>query len=616
MYRTDFIELNNGGHITIASTDVHRTYDNTRIDNCYSEGNTAPSTVFSALDFCDEAMSKSVITNEIWGDFTRHRNDEQLEEETYLAYKEYINDNAVWLWGDLEHGGCFFYNGGVSGKCSLGACYGFLQDSNELKYYSIIRAVDGFTRAESNEIAFSWNGQLLDSQLEPSLQIWYINQGYRDETITDDKTYYGDFSELEGDWVITFTSILETMLGNNQWVDRLIGTTRVPFRVWNNQSLNQSRILKSLNATINVSGLLYGNILGNSEIDPDVNPSIKGGVTEPEGTPGDYPNRSDEIDFSNPDDYTVDAVNSGFITLYNPTKSAIKQFSDFLWTDITDDISQQIKRLIANPLDAVLFIGMCHFHPPTTGIGSVIKYCGISSGVSALLVQPQYYTVDCGSVTVGESLSNFLDYNPYSKAHINLPYVGIQVLDINDIMRSTVEVKYIIDLVTGSALAQVKCTRSERRAGDAQLHAVLYEYPCNVYEQLPLTGSDWRAAVGNLSSLISGAVGVTTGNGAGLGAMASAVASQQVSVVRSGCASGNYGFQGTQNPYLILERPLENVPLNFPTMKGLVCNITYKLSNVHGYTEVDVNSWKSTKILGTEDEMEEIKQLLDTGVYL
>ena len=611
MFRTDYVALNDGNNIIISSTGS--IYDGITTSYCYSEGATAPSTVFSTLSYCDEALRKTVIVPSVFEDFTRHRTDEQLEDETYIATKDFIIANTVWLWGNLEQGGCFYYNGGVSGKCSLGACYGFLKDSDELKYYSIIRAVDGFTRVESNEVAFSWNDLFLDANLEPSLQIWYINGGYRDESITDDSPYYGEWNN---GYEYTNTSILRDMMGDCVWVSSGITQNRHPERIWNNRSQNSSLILKSLNATINTSNLLYGNILGNSEIDPDVNPSIKGGTSEPEGGPGDYPNRSDEVDFTDPDDYTVDAVNSGFITLYNPTKTEVKQFSDFLWTDITDNISQQIKRLIANPLDAVLFIAMCHFHPPTTGIGSVIKYCGISSGVSALLVQPQYYTVDCGEVTVEESLSNFLDYNPYSKAHINLPYVGINSIDINDIMRSTVHVKYVIDLITGSAMAQVKCTRGERREGDAEIKAVLYEFPCNVYQQLPLTGSDWRAAVGNLTSLITGAVGVATGNGAGLGAMASAVASQQVSVVRSGSATGNYGYQGSQKPYLILERPLENVPLNFPTMKGLVCNITYKLGNVHGYTEVDVNSWKSTKILGTEDEMEEIKQLLDTGVYL
>lgn len=611
MFRTDYVALNDGNNIIISSTGS--IYDGITTSYCYSEGATAPSTVFSTLSYCDEAMTKTVIVPSVFEDFTRHRTDEQLEDETYIATKDFIIANTVWLWGNLEQGGCFYYNGGVSGKCSLGACYGFLKDSDDLKYYSIIRAVDGFTRVESNEVAFSWNDLFLDANLEPSLQIWYINGGYRDESITDDSPYYGEWNN---GYEYHNTSILQDMMGDCVWVSSGITQNRHPERVWNNRSQNSSLILKSLNATISTSNLLYGNILGNSEIDPDVNPSIKGGTSEPEGGPGDYPNRSDEVDFTDPDDYTVDAVNSGFITLYNPTKTEVKQFSDFLWTDITDNISQQIKRLIANPLDAVLFIAMCHFHPPTTGIGSVIKYCGISSGVSALLVQPQYYTVDCGDITVVESFSNFLDYNPYSKAHIYLPYVGINAIDINDIMRSTVHVEYIIDLITGSALAQVKCTRGERREGDAELKAVLYEFPCNVYEQLPLTGSDWRAAVGNMISLISGAVGVATGNGAGLGAMASAVASQQVSVVRSGSATGNYGYQGSQKPYLILERPLENVPLNFPTMKGLVCNITYKLGNVHGYTEVDVNSWKSTKILGTEEEMEEIKQLLDTGVYL
>lgn len=616
MYRTDYVGLNDGGNIIISSNEVIDF--STVISFCYSEGCTAPSTVLSTLAYCDEAMSKSQITDNIWSDFARHRTDEQLEEETYLAYKQYIEDNTVWLWGDLEHGGCFYYNGGVTNKCSLGACYGFLKDSDELKYYSIIRAVDGFTRAESNEVAFTWNGQFLDANLEPSLQIWYINQGYRDETITDDSPYYGDWNDVVNNYNYINTSILLSMMGNSTWTDGTISHNRVPVKVWNNTSGATGRILKSLNATINVNNLLYGNILGDSEIDPDVNPSIKGGTTDPAGGKGDYPDRSDEVDFSDPEtDITVDAVSSGFITLYNPTKQQVKDFSNFLWTDITDALSQQIKKIIANPLDAVLFVAMCHFTPPTTGIGSVIKYCGISTGVSALLINKQYFTLDCGSITVQESTSSFLDYNPYSKAYLYLPYVGIQSsIDINDIMGSTVSIKYHIDLISGSALAQVKCERAKRREGDAQISAVMYEFPCNVYEQLPLSATDWRQAISNMISLVSGSAAVATGNGAGLGAMASAVASQQVSVVRSGSISGNYGYIGKQKPYLILERPINNLPANFPMYEGFTSNIQYRLGNLSGYTEVDADSWKSERILGTEDEMKEIKDLLNTGVFL
>lgn len=614
MFRTDHIGMNNGNNITISSTGSM--YDGVMINYCYSEGATAPSTVFSTLSYYDEAMTKTVIVPSVFEDFARHRTDEQLEEETYIATKNFIIANTVWLWGDLEHGGCFYYNGGVSGKCSLGACYGFLKDQNDdtLKSYSIIRAVDGFTRVESNEVAFSWNDLFLDANLEPSLQIWYINGGYRDESITDDSPYYGEWNN---GYEYHNTSILQDMMGDCVWVSAGITQKRHPERVWNNRSADSSLILKSLNATISTSALLYGNILGDSDIDPDVNPSIKGGVTEPEGGSGDYPDKSDDVDFADPEnDVDVDAVNSGFITLYNPTKQEIKSFNDFLWTDITDSLSQQIKRLLANPLDAVLFIAKCHFQPPTTGIGKVITYCGLSSGVSSLVINKQYFTLDCGSLNVEEACENFLDYNPYSKAHLFLPYVGINPIEINDLMRSTISIHYNIDLVTGSALAQVKITREKRREGDAPLNAVMYDFPCNVYEQLPLSASDWRQAVGNLSALISGAVGVATGNGAGLGAMASAVASQQVSVVRSGSASGNYGYVSNQKPYLILERPIENIPANFPMYEGLPCNITYRLGNVHGYTEVETGTFKTDWFLGTEEEMKEIKELLDGGVFL
>lgn len=616
MYREEYLSLNNGDSILINSTSPYSALGGTMY--AYDEGDSMPLSISDTSSACRFAMSKSLLDTAFFNNFLAWRTDAELASDEFLTLRNYFIDNTVWIWGSVDLGGCFYYNGGTGGKCSLGACYGFTKNNEEKKHYQIVTAVDGFTPSEAASVAFSWDGQMLSLDLEPSLQIWYINDGYKDGTITDDLPVYGDWSSDDQAWIYNTTTDLSELLKIPLWEPRAISNpSTVPSRIWYTVQRATDKILKSLNATVQSSIVLYGDITGDAKVDPEVNPAIKGGTTEPDGGQGDYPDRSDNVDFSDPEeDIDVDAVSSGFITLYNPTKQQVKDFSDFLWTDITDALSQQIKKIIANPLDAVLFVAMCHFNPPTTGVSQIIKYCGISTNVGALLINKQYFTLDCGSITVQEATSSFLDYNPYSKANIYLPYVGINSIDINDIMGSTVSIKYHIDLISGSALAQVKCERAKRREGDAQLSAVLYEFPCNVYEQLPLSATDWRAAISNMISLVSGGAAVATGNGAGLGAMASAVASQQVSVVRSGSISGNYGYIGKQKPYLILERPINNLPANFPMYEGFTSNIQYRLGNLSGYTEVDADSWKSERILGTEDEMKEIKDLLNTGVFL
>ena len=99
--------------------------------------------------------------------------------------------------------------------------------------------------------------------------------------------------------------------------------------------------------------------------------------------------------------------------------------------------------------------------------------------------------------------------------------------------------------------------------------------------------------------------------------MASAVAGQQVSIVESGNICAQYGYFGEQKPYLILERPMRALPLNYGQYQGLVSNIYVpNLSYTHGYIEVQRETVWTNGINCTDAEMEEIKDLLYSGVWL
>lgn len=342
-----------------------------------------------------------------------------------------------------------------------------------------------------------------------------------------------------------------------------------------------------------------------------------GGGTIPDQT-------GDDIDDESLTDLnSLTAINSGLVTLYRPTTSELTSFANFLYTGITDSIANQLKKLVTNPLDYVIFVALCKFAPPIYG-REEIAFCGVGSGVSADKIVNQFYDLDCGTIHFREQYRSFLDYSPNSKVKIYLPFGGIHELNIDECMGSAISVKYRIDLLSGSAVAKVKITRDRRDTApfDCSIDSFIYEYPCNVYLTMPLSATDWRGTYQSLVSLAGGVVGGVATGGVG-GAMsiatsvASAVTSNKVSVSRSGQIGSSYGYLGQDDPYLILERPITSVPSQYESWEGLNSNILERVGNMSGYTEIDTDTmWTDSFGYATKEECDMIKELFNGGIYL
>lgn len=340
-----------------------------------------------------------------------------------------------------------------------------------------------------------------------------------------------------------------------------------------------------------------------------------GGVPDKEG---------DDIDDEDLGDLnSLTAINSGLVTLYRPTQAELSSFASFLYTGITDSIADQLKKLVTNPLDYVIFVALCKFAPPIYG-REEIAFCGIGSGVSADKIVNQFYDLDCGSITFNEQFNSFLDYSPNSKLKIYIPYCGVHDLNVDECMGSVISLKYRIDLLSGSAVAKLKITRLRRKTApfDCSINSYIYEFPCNVYLTMPLSATDWRGTYQSLVSLAGGVVGGIATGGVG-GAMsiassvASAVTSNKVSVNRSGQIGSSYGYLGENKPYLILERPITSVPDQFEQWEGLESNILTKIANLNGYTEIDTDTlWSNSFGHATQEECNMIKDIMNGGVYL
>lgn len=262
-------------------------------------------------------------------------------------------------------------------------------------------------------------------------------------------------------------------------------------------------------------------------------------------------------------------------SIYNPTLTQVQSLGSFLWSTSFID---SILKMFNNPMEAVISLHKIFGNPPINGTGN-IKIGYLDTGVSDVnLVSAQYFTIDCGSVDLPEYFGNVLDYNGYTNLSLYLPFVGIVNIDNADVMRSTISVKYQIDVFTGTCLVQVNVQR------DAS-GGILYQYTGNCAVQYPLSsGSYMNIFTSALQGAVFGGLGGASGMvvGATLGAMRGGGAQYE----RSGNFSGNAGAMGVKKPYLIISRPQTQIADNAQTLIGYPTNTYTLISNCTGFTKI------------------------------
>lgn len=328
-----------------------------------------------------------------------------------------------------------------------------------------------------------------------------------------------------------------------------------------------------------------------------------GGESGPGGGTGNFDGAGDDIDI--PGLPTLSAVDTGFITLFNPSAGELRNLANYMWGDLFD--LDTFKKLFADPMDCILGLSIVPVAVPNGG-SKAVSVGNISTGVSMTLAGSQYVEVDCGTLNVNEYWGAYLDYDPFTKAEIYLPYIGTHPLAVDDIMNKSVHVVYHIDILSGACCAYVKC-------GGSVLYSFVGQCSCSI----PITGKDWTNVVnGALSIAASIGTMVATG-GASAPLAASAIASTAVNsmkpnVEKSGSMGGMGGMLGVQTPYLILTRPRQAVPAEQNRFTGYPSFITRKLSDISGYTEIE--SIHLDGIPATEQELSELEILLKGGVIL
>ena len=341
-------------------------------------------------------------------------------------------------------------------------------------------------------------------------------------------------------------------------------------------------------------------------------PNGPGGPSKPGGGDGDQDDTSDPV----PIDDVIDGLSSDFVKLYKITKANLTALSEYM---LQDDFLTNIKKLYADPMDAIISLNT--FPINATGTAGIITTSGVSTGINAVQINNSIIDIDCGTVAMKEYWGSFLDYE--TKISLFLPYVGIQAISTDDFMNDIIHVVYRVDLLSGGFVVFVKNSKG-----------IVHQTTGNMAYHMPVTSIDYSRMY---ASLITGAVGLAgaavTG-GASIAAAKTATASFAAKeafvgnaitngantmqnfhpqIQMSGNFGGNTGICSNKKPYLIIERPVPNVPENYSAIKGNTSNVTVKLGNCSGFTQI--SDMQIKHISATDAEKTQILNLLTSGVY-
>lgn len=362
---------------------------------------------------------------------------------------------------------------------------------------------------------------------------------------------------------------------------------------------------------------------------PDYDP------TDP--TPGSQDGTSDQIGI--PTKPIIDVTNTGFVTLYNPDAIAIRNLAYFMWSGEFVDL---IKKMFSAPFDCLIGLKLI-YAPITTGASQTIWLGNVESDVSAPKITDQFTDFDCGTLNIDGYFGSFLDYSPYTKVTIFLPFIGYKQLNVDEVMNSQIHLTYRIDAYSGACIAFIHVTKT---IGSTTLSSVIYEFDGNCAMDIPFTSGDMSRYVSAILGTAASTAGAVISMGAGaklatqsipitandpwtkndfsnkqtvtglsdLGNGSAELVGGKPQIQRGGSLAGANASMALKQPYIIIERPMQQMPADYANFIGIPLNMTKTLSQVTGFTVVSQIFMASSQ--ATDDELNMINTLLRQGVVI
>lgn len=294
--------------------------------------------------------------------------------------------------------------------------------------------------------------------------------------------------------------------------------------------------------------------------------------------------------------------NRSLVTGYTLSNTELANFNTYFWSDSVGDV---LYKTFSNISDSIVSF---HIVPFAETAGSTantqIKIGAVNVGnCKGTKLATSYAIKTLNPVTITPQYNSYLDYEPYTKVTIYLPFIGYRSLETNKVMGKAITVRYMLDTLAGGLNVQIK-------VGDN----VLYNFEGSAMIRIPLLGRDFSGVV---DSVVQGVTSLASGN---IGGILNSV----YSGFRNGInpvdinyqVGGSPAFYAPRQVHIIMQRPVLRQPSNYsslkgkPSMQGVVLNNT----SLKGFCKVD--SIHLENVSATSNEQTEIESILKEGIII
>lgn len=305
-------------------------------------------------------------------------------------------------------------------------------------------------------------------------------------------------------------------------------------------------------------------------------------------------------------DECVSYLNSGVV---------VSTASGFLsWLKLLSRIAQYaFLDWINNRNDYIISWKMTYYTPtvnldldPTINVGA-------TSGIQIANhhITQQYDTIDCGNISI--DATSFTDYEPYTYYEIYLPFVGTVSLRADTVAGRTLNVKYVVDNVSGESTCIISTI-------DSDVEQIIHTYECNLSIDIPYKSFDYlgnirRNASALVSAVASGAVALATKSADVIQKSNSEAGYEPPQCIRSNVGSSLLSSMLPRKPYLIIRRvPMYNVNdsnrvYGRPTLE-------YATLDTYSGFMVKVRQVRLDGLTCTDEEKSIIQSILESGVII
>ena len=324
---------------------------------------------------------------------------------------------------------------------------------------------------------------------------------------------------------------------------------------------------------------------------------------------------------------TLSVMDTGLVTLYNPTVGELSSLGHFLWSDAFS--VDTFKKLFSDPFDTLLGLSILPVTPTVSGRHS-IYFGNIDSGVSCNVVANQFLKVDMGTLTLNETYASAFDYAPSTQVDIYLPFIGSHGLNTNDVMGSTLHLIYKFDLLSGGCIAELFINHKSQGNKSRGLSynpnmGLAYTFTGQCSCSIPLTSNNYNGMIQSIIQSVGtvGAIGasVATGNPA-LGVASVATSATTIglqantpTVQRSGSIGSSNALLSCLTPYLSVQRAHVCKPGHFYSKRGIPSQVYVDdISSVGSGNYFQIADCADLHANGASDtELAEIKSILTSG---